>query len=84
MEQQEPTSGFQSDNYTWPEPGTRRNCPFSGIPLELNEQRPGYIGKPWTCPQCIWYFSEEELQHPENFEGQDCPHTLKQKSENSH
>ena len=81
MEHQEPTYDFLYRNYTWPEPGTERNCPFSGIPLQLNEQRPGYNGKPWTCPRCVWYFSEEELQHPENFEGKDCPHTrqLKEK-----
>lgn len=83
MEQQEPTSEFLYKDYTWPEPGTKRNCPFSGIPLELNEQRPGYRGKPWTCPKCIWYFSEEELNDPTAFEGKHCPRTLQQKSESS-
>jgi len=81
LKNQEPTYDFLYDNYTWPEPGTERNCPFSGIPLQLNEQRPGYNGKPWTCPQCVWYFSEEELGDPDAFKGKDCPHTLQQKAQ---
>ncbi len=81
MENQGSTYEFLYDNYAWPEPGTERQCPFSGIPLQLNEQRPGYNGKPWTCPQCIWYFSEEDLKDPAAFKGQDCPHTLQQKQE---
>ncbi|MCH7859366.1 MAG: hypothetical protein IID14_06655 [Candidatus Marinimicrobia bacterium] len=81
MEHQGSTYEFLYANYTWPEPGTERPCPFSGIPLQLNEQRPGYNGKPWTCPQCIWFFSEEELKDPAAFKGKDCPHTLKQKQE---
>ena len=84
MEHQKPTYDFLYENYTWPEPGTERVCPYSGIPLQLNERRSGYNGKPWTCPQCIWYFSEEELADPNTFEGKDCPHTLelKKKQEN--
>ncbi len=81
VEHQKPTYDFLYSNYAWPEPGTERNCPFSGIPLQLNEQLPGYNGKPWTCPQCVWYFSEEELEAPKVFKGKDCPHTLEQKAQ---
>ncbi len=83
MDQQDSAYPFLYDNYTWPEAGTERDCPFSGIPLQLNEQRPGYNGKPWTCPQCIWFFSEEDLKNPAAYQGKDCPHTLKQKQEQS-
>ncbi|UCH09272.1 MAG: hypothetical protein JSU61_08500 [Fidelibacterota bacterium] len=81
MEQKQPTYEFLYNNYEWPEPGTQRECPYSGIPLQLNEQRPGYNGKPWTCPQCIWYFSEEELNNPADFKDKDCPHTLEMKTQ---
>ena len=81
MENKQPTYEFLYSNYEWPEPGTERECPYSGIPLQLNEQRPGYNGKPWTCPQCIWYFSEEELKDPAAFKGKDCPHTVEMKKQ---
>ncbi len=48
-------------NYTWPEGDTQRNCPKCGIPLQLNEQRPQYYGKPWWCGPCKWQFSEEDF-----------------------
>ena len=81
MENQQPTYDFLYANYTWPKPGTEKDCPYSGIPLELNGQRQGYNGKPWTCPQCIWFFSEADLKSPGDYKGQDCPYTLRQKEE---
>lgn len=79
MEDQKTVYPFLYETYTWPEPGTKRQCPYSGVPLQLNEKRPGFNGKPWTCPKCIHYFSEEELENPGAFEGKDCPYTLEQK-----
>ena len=81
MENQEPTYDFLYQNYRWPEPGSETDCPYSGIALQLNEQRRGYNGKPWTCPQCIWYFSEDDLKKRADYEDKDCPYTLKQKAE---
>ncbi len=81
MENQEPTYDFLYQNYSWPEPDSEADCPYSGIALQLNEQRHGYNGKPWTCPQCIWYFSQDDLKNPADYEGKDCPYTLKQKAE---
>jgi len=80
VEKQPKAYEFLYENYAWPEPGAERQCPFSGIPLQLNEKKPGYNGKPWTCPQCIWYFSEEELENPAVYKGQHCPHTIQQKT----
>ncbi len=74
MEKQPKTYEFLYENYSWPEPGAERQCPFSGIPLQLNEKKPGYNGKPWTCPQCIWYFSEEELEKWDPAKHENCPH----------
>lgn len=79
MEDQTTVYPFLYENYTWPEPGTNRQCPYSGVPLQLNEKRPGFNGKPWTCPKCIHFFSEEDLDNPGAFEGEDCPYTLEQK-----
>ena len=82
-QQQQKTYEFLYETYRWPAPGTQRNCPYSGIPLQLNEKRTGYNGKPWTCPKCIWFFSEEELEDPAAFEGKDCPYSAEQKQDDS-
>ena len=81
MENQEPTYDFLYQNFDWPAPGSEADCPYAGIALQLNEQRSGYNGKPWTCPQCIWYFSQEDLKNPGDYKDKDCPYTLKQKAE---
>lgn len=80
MSEQEKPYQFLYENYVWPEKGTKRDCPYADIPLQLNEQRPGYNGKPWTCPQCIHYFSEEDLNNPAQYKGKDCAYTLRQKN----
>ena len=78
MSEHEKTYSFLYENYPWPDPGTERACPYSGIALQLNEQRSGYNGKPWTCPQCIHYFSEADLDNPGQYKGKDCDYTLAQ------
>jgi hypothetical protein len=45
----------------WPKPGSEKNCPRDGTPMQLMENLPTYSGKPWWCPDCQWQFSEEEL-----------------------
>ncbi len=80
MENQKPTYEFLYKTYQWPEPGTERNCPYSGKPLQLNERNPGYNGKPWTCPQCIHYFSEEELNNWEATGNTECEYTRSQQA----
>ncbi len=81
MSTTEKTYEFLYSNYRWPEAGVQRLCPFSGEPLQLTKQLPGYNGKPWTCPKCVWYFSEEELEKWDPTKHEDCPHLkeLKQK-----
>ncbi|MFC1747065.1 hypothetical protein ACFLZR_01895 [Candidatus Neomarinimicrobiota bacterium] len=81
VEKKQKTYEFLYQDYEWPAEGTQRTCPFSGAELQLNEKRSGYAGKPWTCPRCIWYFSEEELKDPDRFKGQHCPDTQKKASE---
>ena len=81
MENQQPTYDFLYQTYDWPPPGTERDCPFTGIGLQLNPQREkGYNGKPWTCPQCIWFFSEADLKDPDAYKDKDCPYTLREKA----
>lgn len=80
MSEQEKPYQFLYENYTWPAPGSEAACPYSGIALQLNAQRDGYNGKPWTCPQCIHYFSEKDLANPAQYKGQDCAYTLDQKA----
>ena len=83
MEQDYKPYQFLYNNYPWPEPGTERDCPYSGVPLQLNKPHPGYNGKPWTCPKCIHYFSQEDLDNPGQYKGLDCDYTLKEKAEQS-
>ncbi|MCH7851382.1 MAG: hypothetical protein IIC41_01200 [Candidatus Marinimicrobia bacterium] len=68
------TYEFLYSNYRWPEEGVQRLCPFSGEPLQITKQQKGYNGKPWTCPKCVWYFSEEELEKWDPTKNKDCPH----------
>ncbi len=51
---------FKPD-YSWPEPGTKKECPRCGDNLELVEKRPTYYGKPWWCVPCQWQYSEDDL-----------------------
>jgi hypothetical protein len=51
---------FKPD-YVWPEKGTERNCPRCETPLQLNENRRDYYGKPWWCGPCQWQFSEDDF-----------------------
>ncbi len=76
MSEQPKTYEFLYTNYKWPEPGATRDCPFSGEPLKLNPRNASYGGKPWTCPKCVYYFSEEELDNWKPGQQDDCP-TLK-------
>ena len=79
MSAPEKTYEFLYSTYQWPEEGVERQCPFSGEPLHLTKQQPGYNGKPWTCPNCVWYFSEEELETWKPSEHEDCPHLEEKK-----
>lgn len=77
VEKRQNTYEFLYAKFTWPEPGTERGCPYSGKPLQLNEKVPGYNGKPWTCPTCIFYFSEEDLNDWANADyPEECPNQL--------
>ncbi|MBH10358.1 MAG: hypothetical protein CMG74_08420 [Candidatus Marinimicrobia bacterium] len=49
-------------DYSWPEKGSKRDCPKCNNSLELLENKENYYGKPWWCAPCQWQYSEEDFK----------------------